>query len=65
MDQRAIECFDQAMTDTGVTAEPLRQALHDHLAWATTTAMASFPVCAADVPEDLTIPRWSWNGLIR
>jgi hemoglobin len=24
-DQRAIACFDQAMTDVGLTAEPLRQ----------------------------------------
>jgi hemoglobin len=63
MDQRAIECFDQAMTDTGMTAEPLRQALHDYFAWATTTAMARFPDSADDVPEGLTIPRWSWNGL--
>ncbi len=62
MDRRAIACFDQAMDDVGLTAGPLRQALHDYFAWATTTAMARYPESAAGVPEGLTIPRWSWGG---
>jgi hemoglobin len=63
MDERAIACFDQALTDTGLIEEPLRQVLHDYFAWATTTTMASYHHGAADVPEGLPIPRWSWNGL--
>jgi hemoglobin len=62
MDQRAIDCFDQALTDTGMTAEPLRQVLHDYFAWATNTTMARYHESADDVPEGLTIPRWSWDG---
>lgn len=63
MDQRAIVCFDLALADVGIT-EPLRQVLHDHFAWATTTTMANYHVSADDVPIGLRIPKWSWNGLI-
>ena len=65
MDRRAIECFDQAMTDIGLAAdEPVRQVLHDYFAWATTASMARYPRSAGDVPEGLRIPRWSWDGLV-
>jgi hemoglobin len=64
MDRRAIACFDQALQDVGLTAaEPLRQMLHDYFAWATTTTMSRYHESADDVPENLSIPRWSWNGL--
>lgn len=62
MDQRAIACFDQALTDVGC-ADPLRQVLHDYFAWATNTTMARYHRSADDVPSGLTIPRWSWDGL--
>jgi hemoglobin len=64
MDRRAIECFDQALVDVGLTAdERLWLVLHDYFAWATTTTMARYHESADDVPEGLTIPRWSWDGL--
>ncbi|GAB1644494.1 group II truncated hemoglobin [Krasilnikovia sp. MM14-A1259] len=63
MDRRAIACFDQALVDAGFTAEPLRQVLHEYFAWATTTSMTRYDASADDVPSDLTIPRWSWDGL--
>jgi hemoglobin len=64
MDQRAIDCFDQALADTGLAAdEKLAQALHDYFAWATTTTMARYHDTDDDVPDGLTIPRWSWDGL--
>ena len=63
MDRRAIACFDQALEDVGLTAEPLRRVLHDYFAWATTTSMTRYEESADDVPVGLTIPRWSWNGL--
>jgi hemoglobin len=65
MDLRAIACFDQALDDEGLTAEPLRQVLHDYFAWATTTTMSRYHGSADDVPAGLTIPRWSWDGLQR
>jgi hemoglobin len=64
MDRRAIACFDQALVDAGLASDAmLRQALHDYFAWATTTTMARYHHSAKDVPEGLSIPRWSWNGL--
>jgi hemoglobin len=63
MDQRAIACFDQALEDAGCTSEPLRQVLHDYFAWATTTTMARYHESADDVPADLAMPHWSWDGL--
>ncbi len=39
------------------------QVLRDYFAWATTTAMARYPASPDDVPDGLTIPRWSWDGL--
>jgi hemoglobin len=64
MDQRGIECFDQALADVGIAREDrLGQVLHDYFAWATTTTMARYHHSAADVPDDLAIPQWSWDGL--
>jgi hemoglobin len=64
MDRRAIACFDQALADVGIATDaPLWKVLHDYFAWATKTAMARFPKSAGEVPNGLTIPRWSWNGL--
>jgi hemoglobin len=64
MDRRAIDCFDTALGDVGLTAEPLRSVLHEYFAWATTTSMAIYHASADDVPPGLTIPRWSWEGLV-
>jgi len=63
MDRRAIECFDQAMDLIGLTDPELRRTLHDYFAWATTTTMAAYPEDADHVPDDLRLPRWSWDGL--
>jgi hemoglobin len=65
MDQRAIACFDQALEDSGLAGnERLRQVLHDYFAWATTTTMAQYHRSADDVPDGLSIPKWSWHGLV-
>jgi len=63
MDQRAIACFDRALDDVELADGPLRQVLHDYFAWSTTTTMARYHESADDVPDGLTIPRWSWDGL--
>jgi hemoglobin len=65
MDRRAIACFDQAMTDVGLDGdERTSQVLHDYFAWATTTTMARYHHSADDVPAGLSIPLWSWDGLV-
>jgi len=63
MNRCAIACFDQALADAGVAADPrLCQVLHDYFAWATT--MARYERSADDVPSGLRIPHWSWDGLL-
>lgn len=64
MDERAIACFGQALTDVGIGEDnPLRKVLYDYFAWATTVTMARYHEPDAVVPAGLTIPRWSWDGL--
>ncbi|HLL67562.1 MAG TPA: group II truncated hemoglobin [Micromonosporaceae bacterium] len=66
MDRRAIACFDQALQDVGSTGdEHLQEVLHDYFVWATTIGMSRYRESAEDVPEGLSIPRWSWTGLQR
>ena len=65
MDRRAIDCFDQAMEDTGIASDDrLRQVLHDYFAWATTDTMARYHHSPDDVPVGMSIPKWSWDGLV-
>ena len=64
MNHRAVACFDAALSDIGLTDRPVAQALHDYFAWATWNTMYRYHASAADVPEGLRIPRWSWDGLV-
>jgi hemoglobin len=65
MDRRAIVCFDQALVDAGLADDDqVRQVLHDYFAWATINTMSRFHRSASDVPEGLSIPLWSWDGLV-
>ena len=63
MDLRAVDCFDGALTDVGITDQPLRSVLHDYFAWATHTTMSRYHRSPDDVPAGLRVPRWSWDGL--
>src|SRR6266568_5058551 len=40
-----------------------RAAVRDYFAWATTTTMSHYHESADEVPEGMSIPRWSWDGL--
>ena len=65
MDRRANICFDHALADVGLDRdEHVRQVLHDYFSWATTTTMARYHDSADDVPDGLSIPHWSWEGLV-
>ena len=65
MDRRAIICFDQAVADVGLAPdERLQQVLHNYFEWATTT-ISQYHGSAVDVPGGLSIPHWSWNGLVK
>jgi hemoglobin len=64
MDRRAIACFDQALADVGLANDgALRQVLDDYFAWATTTTMSRYHRSADAVPNGLSIPHWSWDGI--
>ena len=64
MDRRAIACFDQALADVGLAEDgALRQVLHDYFVWATTITMSRYHQSEDDVPNGLSIPHWSWDGL--
>ncbi|MFN8629691.1 MAG: group II truncated hemoglobin [Chloroflexota bacterium] len=63
MDRRAVACFEAALGDVGLAAdEPLASALLAYFSWATTTVMAEFHDSADDVPADLPMPHWTWDG---
>ncbi|MEV8375874.1 group II truncated hemoglobin [Kribbella sp. NPDC056861] len=65
MDRLAIACFDQALVDTGLAADDrLRGVLHDYFAWSTNETLSRYHGSADDVPAGLSIPRWSWDGLV-
>jgi hemoglobin len=54
----------EALTDVGLTGDdPVRPVLFEYFAWATNVSMARYHGSKDDVPADLTIPRWSWDGL--
>jgi len=64
MNRRAIACFDQALDDAGLSGDgELRRVLFDYFSWATTTTMYQYHRSAGQVPEGLSIPQWSWDGL--
>jgi hemoglobin len=64
MDRRAVACFDEALTDVGLSPDdPVTRVLHDYFAWATMTTMSRYHDSADDVPAGLPLPRWSWDGL--
>ena len=65
MDRRAIACFDRAVADVGLASDDrLRKVLYDYFVWATTTSMSRYHRSADDVPVGLSIPQWSWQGLV-
>jgi hemoglobin len=61
LDAAAVACFDQALTDVGITADPLRATLHDYFA-AGTRRMAAHPDNTDAIPDGLAVPGWSWEG---
>jgi hemoglobin len=62
MDERAQRCFAQALVDIGLTNDDrLRSTLEDYFVWAIKD-MSTYPHSAADVPANLDLPHWSWDG---
>ena len=63
MDAEAIAIFEDAVEHSGLPEDSaLRATLKAYWAWTTRTIMAAHPASADDVPQGLSIPRWSWDG---
>ncbi|MBC9823266.1 group II truncated hemoglobin [Terrabacter sp. MAHUQ-38] len=64
MDRRAVACFESAVDDVGLARDPdVRDALVGYFTWAT-GYMATYHGSRDDVPDGLTLPHWSWEGLV-
>ena len=64
MDERALECFERAVEDAGLSDDPdVRDALVAYFSWAV-GYMSTYHGSADDVPDGLTVPQWSWDGLV-
>jgi hemoglobin len=61
--RRFVECFMLAADDASLPDDPrFRAALRAYMEWAVGDVALSHPD-DTDVPADLTIPRWTWDGL--
>lgn len=61
MDRRALACFAGALDDVEVSDPTLRGALLAWFAWGI-ERMGDYPDSAEDVPDGLSMQRWSWDG---
>ena len=62
--RRFVACFVAAADDAGLPEEPaFRAALAAYMTWAVAEILVLGPPDTI-VPEDLKLPRWSWDGLV-
>jgi hemoglobin len=60
--ERFVRCFVQAADDAGLpTDAELRASLRSYMEWAVADVLSYSPR-DAQVPPDLPVPRWSWDG---
>ncbi len=61
--RRFVECFVQAADDAQLPDDPeFRSALRAYMEWAVDEILA-YPDHDTVVPEGLSMPRWSWDGV--
>ncbi|HVS49932.1 MAG TPA: oxidoreductase [Candidatus Dormibacteraeota bacterium] len=60
--QRFVACFVQAADDAHLPDDlEFRAALRAYMEWATEEVMSYAPA-ESQVPKELPVPRWGWNG---
>ena len=60
--ERFVRCFVQAIDDAGFPDDlDLRRALRAYMEWAVREVLYYSPP-GRQVPSDMALPRWSWNG---
>jgi hemoglobin len=61
-EERFLGCFMEALDDAGVPDDGrLRDALRDYMTWSLEDVLQYSPRDAV-VPEEMPMPRWSWDG---
>ncbi|HEV2029337.1 MAG TPA: group II truncated hemoglobin [Candidatus Dormibacteraeota bacterium] len=59
---RFVACFMQAADDAKLPDDPdFRAALRSYMEWATQEVISYAP-SGSEVPANLPVPRWSWDG---
>ena len=59
---RFVACFVDSFDEAGIPADvELRDALHAYMEWAVAAVMVYSPG-GSQVPAELAVPRWSWEG---
>jgi hemoglobin len=62
LDAAAAACFALALDDAGIPEDPaLRGTLSRWFVWSNELVNHGWPT-PADVPDDLRLPRWGWEG---
>ena len=64
MNRRAVECFDVALADAGISDARLAATLHDYFRWGTEVEMYRSREQAEALPDERPVPRWDWDGLL-
>jgi hemoglobin len=60
---RFVACFVQAADDAGLPDDPeFRAGLRRYMEWAVADVL-SFSPPGSQVPAELPVPRWGWDGL--
>jgi hemoglobin len=60
---RFVGCFVQAADDAGLPDDAdFRMALRSYMEWAV-AEVVSYSPSGSEVPPELPVPRWSWDGL--
>ena len=61
--RRFVACFVKAADDAGLPDDPaFRAVLRAYMEWAVADVLVYSPQ-GAQVPTELAMPHWSWNGL--
>jgi hemoglobin len=61
--ERFARCFDGAMDDAGLPADPeFRAAMNAYMRWAVDTVALAHPDGTAGIAPSAAMPRWGWDG---
>jgi hemoglobin len=60
---RFVRCVVDSFDEAGVPDDPrVRRAIADYIQWAAAGPFQAWPDSADDVPDDLPLPHWDWDG---